>query len=174
MSARVAVKSSSIIFSLSLVLFSLAGQAACTNTGTKIQAAHDDRAAIAGILLTAPQRQIHTKAELDEVNRRVKAQGVSPEDFRSFLQLIIRMRLEIVQGELDQLSNLHKALSKGAGAGFSKEDQQSIDMTFSQCEMPLITKQLLERELYALEAWKPNMSAEQALALADQRQKGSR
>jgi hypothetical protein len=81
------------------------------------------------------------------------------------------MRLELVQSELDRLSNLHKFLLMGAGSGVSKEEQHSIDMNFSQCEMPLITKQLLEREIYALESWKPGMSSEKALAAADQRHK---
>ena len=171
MSRGLVVRTSRIVFCISMALFSFTGQAAFAEPTHESQQWNDERAAIAGICLAAPQRQIHTKAELRVISHRMKAQAVSPSDFRDFLLLIVRMRLELVQSELDMLSNLHKILLMGSGSGVSKEEQHSIDMNFSQCEMPLITKQLLERELYALEAWKPGMSSEKALAIADQQRK---
>lgn len=159
-----------VVFCLAAMLSPAMGQASPVAPTVESPKKSGEKEALAGICLTAPQRQIHTKAELEEINRQVGVQLIRPDDLRDFLLLVVRLRLEVAQGELDRLARLHKALSLGAGSGLSKEAQQSVDMTFSQCEVPLITKQLLERELYALEAWKPGMSSEKALAIADQRQ----
>lgn len=146
------------------------GQAIKTQNANEIQHYKADKETLAGILLSEPQRQILTTTEREEVSRRVGKSSLSPSEFKDFLLMVIKIRFEIAQDELDRLSRLRKVLTSPT-SGISKADRESIDQSFGQCEMPLITKQLLERELYALEAWKPGMSAEKALSVADQRQK---
>jgi|GEM_PF-1454132 len=86
----------------------------------------------------------------------------SPEEFRNFLKFLTNVRLTVVNEELERLSSLHKMLLMRSE--ISEKEKHSIDMNFSQCEVPIITVQLLERERDALEVWKPGMSADQALS----------
>lgn len=133
-----------VVFCLAAMLTPAMGQPAIVAPTVVSPKQSGDKGALAGICLAAPQRQIHTKWELEEIHRQVGVQSVNSNDLRDFLLLIVQSRLELAQGELDRLARLHKALSLGTGSGLSKEAQQPVDMTFSQFEVPLITKQLLE------------------------------
>lgn len=126
------------------------------------------RLTIASITQSKPHNEIRSKDESEFILQQATSSSMSPGEFSDFLLAIDNIKLRHTKESLNSLITFRDFAKARFNGSKGRDRAEFFDHQLSQSgEVFVIHTQLLEREISAIRAWKPGLTAEKCLAQAD-------